>query len=190
MALFTRTAASCRNSCGAVLILLPLLAGCATTGSSKSSPSVEDSVATARTPESAGATTTEEVSLPPAPTTPATSEAPAPERPSGEVPSDLIGRWVGGEGSRSGYTLTFWADGRYQLSHDRSTGIPQFVERGLAGGKGYEIVLRPVEVAGSVERIERRARWSVQKAPDVYGYDIEVLVLVDIYGEFSYVKDE
>lgn len=188
MALFARTAASCRNACGAMLILFPLLTGCATTGSPKSSPSIEGSVATARTSESAGATTMGEVSLPSAPRTPATSEAPAPERPSGEVPGDLIGRWVGGEGSRSGYTLIFWPDGRYQLSHDRSTGIPQFIERGLAGGTGYEIVLRPVEVAGSVERIERRARWSVQKRPDVYGYDIEVLALVDIYGEFSYTK--
>ena len=172
----------CCRAWGLVLVLVLPLTGCADGGSpsgSRNFPGTSPN-SVVRTAEAGSSAAEAEVTTP----EPSTVE-PLP----GGIPTDLIGRWVGGEGAASGYTVVFRGDGRYQLSHDKSTAIPRFVEYGVAGGTGEEIVLRPVEVAGPVERVERTAGWSLQNAGDVYGYDIEVLVLTDLYGEFSYVKD-
>ena len=181
---------ACWRAGVSALFIFVAVVGCATSGTSKPTSDTEYPVTTVRTPSPPTFRSTETFSPPPLPPYVASSDKPAPARPAGGIPRDLIGRWSGGEGSQTGYTLTFWEDGRYELAHERTTGIPQFIERGLAGGTGNEIVLRPVDVSGPVSRSERTARWSVQRMADVYGYDIEVLVLVDVYGEFSYAKAE
>ncbi|WP_330276051.1 hypothetical protein OG205_10785 [Lentzea sp. NBC_00516] len=178
---------TCWRVCASVLFLFLTVVGCTTPGTPKPAPDAGTPAATVRDPAPPAAGSTEPATPPPPVASP---DKPAPARPAGGMPPDLVGTWSGGEGSQTGYTLTFAQDGRYELSHDRATGIPQFVERGLAGGTGNEVVLRPVDVVGQVSRTERTARWSVQKMGDVYGYNVELLVVVDIYGEFSYAKDE
>jgi len=107
-----------------------------------------------------------------------------PPRPQGEVPQPLIGVWSGGEGSKSGYRLTFFADGTYELIHERSTAIPVFREVGYCVGDGSSLLLRPVMVEGPVERRERMASWGIQSSSVV-----DVLTVIDQFdGEFSYVR--
>lgn len=107
-----------------------------------------------------------------------------PPRPEGEVPQPLVGVWSGGEGSKSGYQLTFFADSTYELIHERNTAIPMFREVGYCVGDSSHLLLRPVMVEGPVERWERTASWSIQPSSVV-----EVLTVVDQFdGEFSYVR--
>ena len=107
-----------------------------------------------------------------------------PPRPEGEVPQPLVGVWSGGEGSKSGYRLTFYADSTYELVHERSTAIPMFREVGYCVGDSSHLLLRPVTVEGPLERGERTASWSIQPSSVV-----DVLTVVDqLDGEFSYVR--
>jgi hypothetical protein len=107
-----------------------------------------------------------------------------PPRPQGEVPQPLVGVWSGGEGSKSGYRLTFFADSTYELIHERSTAIPAFREVGYCVGDGSSLLFRPVMVQGAVERQERAARWGIQPSSVV-----DVLTIIDGFGgEFSYVR--
>ena len=114
----------------------------------------------------------------------AAAAPPVPPRPQGKIPPPLIGIWSGGEGSKSGYRLTFRADGTYELIHERGTAIPVFRETGYCVGDNSRLLLRPVVVEGPVERRERTARWGIQPSSVV-----EVLTVLDPFdGEFSYVK--
>lgn len=107
-----------------------------------------------------------------------------PPRPQGAVPQPLVGVWSGGEGSKSGYQLTFFADSTYELIHEGSTAIPAFREVGYCVGDGSRLLLRPVMVEGPVERWERMALWGIQPSSVV-----EVLTVIDQFdGEFSYVR--
>ncbi len=107
-----------------------------------------------------------------------------PPRPEGEVPQPLIGVWSGGEGGKSGYRLTFFADSSYELIHERNTAIPMFREVGYCVGDSSRLLLRPVMVEGPVERGERTARWGIQPSSV-----IDVLTVIDQFdGEFSYVR--
>lgn len=107
-----------------------------------------------------------------------------PPRPEGEVPQSLVGVWSGGEGSKSGYRLTFFADSTYELMHERSTAIPMFREVGYCVGDSSRLLLRPIMVEGPVERGERTAHWSIQQSSVV-----DVLTVIDQFdGEFSYVR--
>lgn len=127
-------------------------------------------------PSTASRNTTEKTALQPVPVTP--------PRPQGEVPQPLVGVWSGGEGSKSGYRLTFFADSTYELIHERNTAIPVFREVGYCVGDGSNLLLRPVMVEGPVERWERAARWGIQQSSVV-----DVLTIIDQFdGEFSYVR--
>ncbi|MDQ3764270.1 MAG: hypothetical protein M3460_22635 [Actinomycetota bacterium] len=107
-----------------------------------------------------------------------------PPRPQGEVPQPLVGVWSGGQGSKSGYRLTFFADSTYELIHERNTAIPAFREVGYCVGNGSSLLLRPVMVKGPVKRRERTARWDIQPSSVV-----DVLTVIDEFdGEFSYVR--
>lgn len=109
---------------------------------------------------------------------------PIPPPPQGEIPPPLVGEWSGGEGSKSGYRLTFLADGTYELIHERGTAIPVFREAGYCAGDNSSLLLRPVVVEGPVERRERTVRWGIQPSSVV-----DVLTVIDpIDGEFSYVR--
>jgi hypothetical protein len=107
-----------------------------------------------------------------------------PPRPEGEVPQPLVGVWSGGEGSKSGYHLIFFADSTYELIHERRTAIPMFREVGYCVGNSSRLLLRPVMVEGPVERWERTAYWGIQSSSVV-----DVLTVIDQFdGEFSYVR--
>lgn len=108
----------------------------------------------------------------------------APPRPQGKVPSPLVGVWSGGEGSKSGYRLTFFSNSTYELIHERSTAIPAFREVGYCVGGNSSLLLRSVKVEGPVERSERTARWGIQPSSV-----IDVLTVIDpLEGESSYVR--
>lgn len=108
-----------------------------------------------------------------------------PPRPPGMVPKPLVGVWSGGEGGKSGYRLTLFADSTYELVHERVTAIPSFREVGYCVGGGASLLLlRPVRVEGPVRRQERMARWGIQQSSVV-----DVLTVIDQFdGEFSYVR--
>lgn len=103
-----------------------------------------------------------------------------PPRPQGRVPQPLVGAWSGGEGSKSGYRLTFFADSTYELVHERVTAIPAFREVGYCVGDGASLLLRPVRIEGLVKRRERTARWDIQQSSVV-----DVLTVIDRLTESS-----
>lgn len=148
-------------------------------GSERSAPQTNPDESASTTAQPTGSVSDSESGVSPpsydtAETTATPPEPVTPPRPEGEVPQPLVGVWSGGEGSKSGYRLTFFADSTYELVHERNTAIPMFREVGYCVGDSSHLLLRPFTIEGPVEHGERAARWSIQPSSVV-----DVLTVVD-----------
>jgi hypothetical protein len=119
-------------------------------------------------------------------TTEPTTQPPQPVKPAGSVPQATLGKWAGGLGSKSDFTLTIVSTDAYQLVHFKTPALPAFVEQGWIVGDSDQLLLRPVRAEGITAR-ERTVSWFRQ--PNSVGLDL-LIVNDPVFGELDLVRDD